>query len=48
MDSDNGLLPVKCQAIAWTNAELMSIDLIHKNFSSSGEQPEHRKLAHEL
>ena len=27
---------------------LWSIDLFHNNFSSSGEQPEHRKLAHEL
>ena len=25
-----------------------TIDLFHNNFSPSGTQPEHRKLAHEL
>ena len=28
--------------------KLMSIHLFHNNFSPSGTQPEHRKLAHEL
>ena len=32
----------------WINAGLLLIILFHSNFSPSGEQPEHRKLAHEL
>ena len=31
--SGNGLLPVQHQAIAWTNAEWMSIDTSGTNFS---------------
>ena len=27
---------------------VQAIDLFHNNFSPSGKQPEHRKLAHEL
>ena len=27
---------------------IILIDLFHNNFSSSGEQPRHRKLAHKL
>ena len=46
--SDNGLSPDRRQAIIWTNAGLLLIDLFHNNFSPSGTQPEHRKLAHKL
>ena len=39
LSHDDGLLHWRIYA---------SIDLFHNNFSSSDEQPEHRKLAHEL
>ena len=31
--SGNGLSPVKCQAITWTNSVLLSIEPIGTNFS---------------
>ena len=31
--SDNGLLPGRCQAITWTNAGLLLIGPLGKNFS---------------
>ena len=31
--SENGLLPVGCQAITWTNAGLLSIELLGTHFS---------------
>ena len=31
--SGNGLSPVKCQAITWTNADLLLIELSGTNFS---------------
>ena len=31
--SDNGLLPDRCQAIIWTNAEILCIGLLGTNFS---------------
>ena len=33
--SCNGLSPVRCQAITWTNADLLSIGLLGTNFSES-------------
>ena len=31
----NGLSPVRCQAITWTNADLLSIEPLGTNFSES-------------
>ena len=33
IDSDNGLSPIRRQAIIWTNAELLSIDPLGTNFN---------------
>ena len=33
IDSGNGLSPLRCQAITWTNAGLLSIGLLGTNFS---------------
>ena len=33
--SDNGLAPIRCQAIIETNAELLSIGLLGTNYSES-------------
>ena len=44
--SGNGLVPNRRQTITWTNTD--PIVWFHNNFSPSGDQPEHCKLAHEL
>ena len=31
--SDNGLLPVRCQAIIWNNAAILSFEPLGSNFS---------------
>ena len=44
----NDSVLIRFRAMTRTIAELLSIVPFHKDFSPSGEQPEHRKLAHEL
>ena len=33
IDSDNGLVPIRCQAFIWTNAAILLIGLLGTNFS---------------